>query len=179
MPEKLSRRYTKYFWKTIAYHLQTWRLLSIITKTCWGAPVTSNLQLFVSLPRQREKISPVSTMFAFTSFPESFTWVYRGALGSISRSDAAASKFHSSSGTWCWSCFQSKDLAGLFTPLQISLYLNQAGWVLEMWLLLYNGIGFLFKTNLHLNVNLHCALWCANYFLVKNTLALPWGYQKC
>lgn len=59
MLENLSRRYTKYFWKTIAYHLQTWRLLSVITKTCWGG--STDLQpsaICVSSKAKRKKSQP-------------------------------------------------------------------------------------------------------------------------
>lgn len=127
MPEKLSRRHTKYFWKMIAYHLQTWRLLSVITKTCWGAPVTSSLQLFVSLSRQREKnLNPLHNV-CIHLISRVFHLSYGNALKHIGLSDAAAPIFHNSGGIWCMSCFQSKGLAALFTTLQYSYNLIKWG----------------------------------------------------
>lgn len=136
MPEKLSRRHRKYFWKMIAYHLQTWRLLPIITKTCWGAPVTSSLQLFVFLSRQREKISTLSTMFALTSFPVSFTSVMEVPWNTSATLMQQHQHFTTVVGPDAWAAFRVKIWSLVYT-LAISLSLNQVGWVLEMWLLLY------------------------------------------
>lgn len=109
--------------------------------------------IYVSFKAKRKNFNPLHNV-CIHLISRVFHLSHGGALKHISHSGGAESKFHNNGGTWGMSCFQSKDLAALFTPLQYPYHLIKWGgfWRCDSCYI------YMFKIKLHFNAN-YTLMW--------------------